>query len=440
MEAFVNIIKQNDVAYNVAKKIHTTVYGIIQANHSLCVAYHRLLCILQKKSRIDLFNKQSLKNYCLTHNINISILDEEKSRYVYAPEYFGNSDEAKALTVQSPEIYTVKLSNVSIVGGSSFVLKDKWVLYDMFELDEDNRFDLRFGAIVSISDRGEVATKSYNTQGKLIDKGFFLAGFGSFNYYHLTIELMNKFKYIDGSRELDGYPLIVDEIVLAIPQFRALLDALNDTRREIIPIQKSRKYEVAEMVYISDVSWMPINVKGSVGLIDEDCRVSKECIDYLRQKVMRSYDVILSSDLRQKLFLSRKSNYSQRLSNETQVAALFQSYGFKVIYPEELSLKEQVELFARASIVVGTTGAALTNIIYCPPGTTLVSIIPREYNFNVYSTIAYNMGLRALYLDAKILKRGRKISGDTFELDLDDCERFLKDISTGSDHVDERQY
>jgi hypothetical protein len=47
-------------------------------------------------------------------------------------------------------------------------------------------------------------------------------------------------------------------------------------------------------------------------------------------------------------------------------------------------------------------------------------------SFNIYSTIAYNMGLKSLYLDAKIIKRGKKISGDVFELDLGYCERFLQ--------------
>lgn len=66
----------------------------------------------------------------------------------------------------------------------------------------------------------------------------------------------------------------------------------------------------------------------------------------------------------------------------------------------------------------------------------MVSIIPKEYNFNLYSTIAYNLGINSIYLDAKIIIRGEKISNDKFELDLEYCERFIKQFSIGRENFD----
>ncbi|MBV1758114.1 MAG: glycosyltransferase family 61 protein [Dethiosulfatibacter sp.] len=436
MHKIVQSIKKRNKLYKIAIRIYSVVYGIIRDNHSLCIGFHRLRSILYEKARVELYNKQSLKEYCKINHLKLDVLEEEKSRDVFIPKYYDNSDESQIASFKSPQIYTVKLTSVYVIGGSSFILKEKWALYDMFDMDTDNRFDLRFGSIVSISNKGEVAVKSHETENVKLEKGIFLIGFGSFNYYHLTIELMSKFKYIDENESLDNYPIIVDDVALAIPQFKALVHSLNESRREIIPLKKNTKYEVVEMVYISDVSWMPINVKSSSGLTNEDCRVSKECIVYLRNKVMKSNKVTFPSEQNLKLFISRKSSFLQRLSNETDVASLFKSYGFKVVYPEELSLKEQVELFANAGIVAGTTGAALTNIIYCRPGTTFVSIIPKEYNFNVYSTIANYLGINSLYLDAKIIKKGRKISGDIFELDLNYCERFLREHNIVGEYIE----
>lgn len=420
-------LKNRNKLKKVIIKIYRVVFSIIRDNHWLNVAFHKIQTKYSNKTRIDFYRQQSVKEYSRIHHLDFKVLEEEKYREVFIPPYYNDHEASQVVSYKSPQIYITKLLDVSIIGGNSYFLKDTFVLYDMFEMDTDHRFDLRFGSIVSISKKGEVVIETYTTEIEKIEKGIFLIGFGSFNYYHLTVELLSKFKYINECEDYDNYPLIVDELVLTIPQFKDLVDSLNITGREIIPLKKYAKYEVAEIVYISDVSWMPINLKGSLGLTNEDCRVSGECIEYLRNQVMRSNNISFSSDSSVKLYLSRKSSFLQRLVNEKKVASLFESYGFKVVYPEELSLKQQVELFASASVVVGSTGAALTNIIYCQPGTVLVSIIPKEFNFNVYSTMAHHLKIDSLYLHAQIIKRGVKISEDLFELDLNLCERFIKE-------------
>lgn len=424
MKSLAQIIKKNEILYDFILKI----YSLIQENHKLCIFYNKIRNLFREK-KLEKYRNYSLKRYCVENHINIQILEPIQIREVYKPKYHDFQENAQILKFESPEIYRTKLVDVSIVGGSSFVIKDDYMLYDMFELDIEHRFDLRFGNLVSINDEGESAINVSSSDGERIENGIFLAGFGSFNYYHLTIELMTKFKYIDTSDEFVRYPLLVDKIVADIPQYKSLIDILNTTNRKIIFLESGKKYEVKNLLFISDISWMPINVKGSLGLVDKDCRMSKECIKYLRDKVIESYKIESSPKTQKKIFLSRKSNFLQRLSNEVEIAEMFSRYGYKIVYPEELSLKEQVELFSQASIVVGTTGAALTNIIYCLPGTKFISIIPKEYNFNIYSTIAYNLGLEIVYLDSKVIKRGKKISGDRFKLDLEYCESFLKDSS-----------
>lgn len=77
---------------------------------------------------------------------------------------------------------------------------------------------------------------------------------------------------------------------------------------------------------------------------------------------------------------------------------------------------------------MGTSGAALTNIIYCQEGANIICIIPEEYNFQMYSTIAYMLNLNPIFLDAKVVYRTAYTASDLFELDLEYCERFLKNI------------
>lgn len=65
-----------------------------------------------------------------------------------------------------------------------------------------------------------------------------------------------------------------------------------------------------------------------------------------------------------RIFISRAKVSSRNIINEDELFDKLKKYGFQKYFPEELSIEEQINLFYDADYVVGTTGAALTNIIY----------------------------------------------------------------------------
>jgi capsular polysaccharide biosynthesis protein len=73
-----------------------------------------------------------------------------------------------------------------------------------------------------------------------------------------------------------------------------------------------------------------------------------------------------------KLYLSRAGTSRRRLSNEQDVFAALEPLGFELVRPETTSVQSQIELFAQASHIVGSSGAAFTNMIFSPPGARVV--------------------------------------------------------------------
>lgn len=69
-----------------------------------------------------------------------------------------------------------------------------------------------------------------------------------------------------------------------------------------------------------------------------------------------------------KLLLSRALTSRRRIANEEELFALMAPAGYELVHPERLSVAEQVALFAQASHIAGSGGAALTNMIFMPPG------------------------------------------------------------------------
>jgi glycosyl transferase family 61 len=72
------------------------------------------------------------------------------------------------------------------------------------------------------------------------------------------------------------------------------------------------------------------------------------------------------------------------LIDEDASLAIAQRCGFEVIYPETLSMADQVRLFSEAGAVVGQGGAAFTNLAFAPDGIRVLMITKEEVAYPTY--------------------------------------------------------
>ena len=75
-----------------------------------------------------------------------------------------------------------------------------------------------------------------------------------------------------------------------------------------------------------------------------------------------------------RLFVDRSAARGRTLVNRAEIVALMERRGFEVIDPEQYSPRQQIVRFARAKVVVGLAGAAMTNTIFSPPGARILTI------------------------------------------------------------------
>lgn len=80
-----------------------------------------------------------------------------------------------------------------------------------------------------------------------------------------------------------------------------------------------------------------------------------------------------------KIFISRKENNgpkfkSRGLFRKNEIEAIVKSLGFNLVYLEDLSLTQQIDLCSKASIIAGFHGAGLANIVWSNSGTKVVEI------------------------------------------------------------------
>lgn len=115
--------------------------------------------------------------------------------------------------------------------------------------------------------------------------------------------------------------------------------------------------------------------------------------NFLRRLVLGSEPVTVEQWRR--LYISRAGAKRGRpVANEREIETVLDSRGFETVRLEELSVKEQAELFASAEVVVGPHGAGFANLVFCQPGAKVVEFFNRSYVHPLYWMLSNRVQLQ----------------------------------------------
>lgn len=142
--------------------------------------------------------------------------------------------------------------------------------------------------------------------------------------------------------------------------------------------------------------------------------------DSIRRPVFERYNLPSFHSPRERLYLSRQGASRRCVLNEEAVITLLKPYGFKTVELDKLSFRDQVELFHRAEVLVGPSGAGFNLMMFCG-NIPVVVLHPNRTPDNYFHTMAQSLGQRYHY----VLHDGAY--DDNFEADLPALERVLKE-------------
>jgi len=110
--------------------------------------------------------------------------------------------------------------------------------------------------------------------------------------------------------------------------------------------------------------------------VSRDLVVSPASVHFVRERV----GGIFGAGERKRgkrLYLARSREYSAKrrtVINEQQVVDVLARYGFEIVFPDRISVAQQIDLFADAEIVAGPVGAAFSNLAFCPRRTETIML------------------------------------------------------------------
>tara|TARA_B100000929_G_C15508081_1_gene419418 strand:- start:3794 stop:4429 length:636 start_codon:yes stop_codon:yes gene_type:complete len=82
-----------------------------------------------------------------------------------------------------------------------------------------------------------------------------------------------------------------------------------------------------------------------------------------------------------KIYISRSrlEKNKRPLINELEIEKSLTAYGFVIIYPEKMTVHEQIETFSQAELIIGPSGTALHNSVFMKEGTRIISLTTSDF-------------------------------------------------------------
>ena len=258
----------------------------------------------------------------------------------------------------------------------------------------------------------------------------FLGGSASFNYYHWLIEILPKLFALDASTlaYLNIEKVLVPPGVLANNNLKNALEQVVRLKKFNIKIISGGNNfsRFREVYYVNSFNNVLINAWDKKSLAIDSHFSQELLVDYARLLKQENIKLVMP---RRKIFILRKeesvSSYNKRRYNQEDIFAIAKKFGFSGVYLEDLSFSEQVNTFASATHIIGPSGAAWANIIFCDDACLALSWLSAlSKDFSVYSTLAHYAGGDLRFLEAK-LDNPEDLHGPYY-LNPRDLEYFLK--------------
>jgi hypothetical protein len=374
-------------------------------------------------------NWLSIKEMLVGKFPNIEVLARETVRLSYAPPVFNDGLNKQSELLKGIEYvqYTVRIKNAIIYGDSNLItLPSGKILYDLPFYDQSRRYQYTNynSKIIKVTKNKVFYWKGRSQTQK---KAVWMGGNFSWNYYHLLYEFVIKFRQLEALNISLDVPVLVDQASLKAPQYKELWNIVNEKGYRLVEVSRHHRYKVDELIYINCPNFIPPNNVKSNDIRWDDIQFDVDLLLNLRNHFLPYSSRRKFSP---RIFISRKNASGRRHFNEEEVIALFSEFGFEVVYPEKLSVEDQISLFNQAEWIAGGSGAAFTNLLFCSPNAKVIIFTKLRYPFTGFSTIASAVAADLLYITEEDAHPNVRLNNihEAFELDIPYLRKLLTDF------------
>lgn len=344
----------------------------------------------------------------------------------YLPNY-TSTKKGSFVEVNCPEVQLLKLENFIISGSCASFIYDNDLYIERYGNEENTNAVYDSGCVFSHNNKYALVRKS---DFDYIDNGFFLGGNGSYNYYHWLIEIIPKLQvYLELGLYKQGIKLLVPDSVEENKNLRFLFDSiLGDIKVDIVYVSYYFGLRVKHLYHLTPINNILFNEK-LIGLSANTLHLRYDSLAFIRSKIESVVHLHDSkSFIAERIFLARKDK-GVRSYNQSEIIQLLTKYNFKIIYMEDYDIKQQIFLFKNAKYIVGASGAAWTNLIFCNRLCKALTWLPESIKkFPAFSTLANFANVELSFFTTR--SEHYKTMHDSYVIDLVFFELQLQKLLT----------
>ena len=158
------------------------------------IFYHFINYNIFKRYRI--FYVYPLDSFIMSNElVQTKVLDTIETK-CYSPK-LKHTDHQKEESTILPPVYSIKMKDATVIGGSNIILKDNKALYNHNIGNNVNYSDSAFHDYRKIYKLGRNKIYIPSAQKLNIEKGISFCINYSFNYYHFIFESLSKFQLLE---------------------------------------------------------------------------------------------------------------------------------------------------------------------------------------------------------------------------------------------------
>ena len=372
----------------------------------------------------------SHKDYVASHNLSSQVLVSEEQVETPTPRVLPEDEQGYLTSPHTsyvyPEIYVFSANNAIVYGGSNFVLVENKILHhDLYDFARDYTSEELHGRLVFDRALSKGRWLSHDTTPEIIPVAASFLDSCASNYAHWMTEVLPRVAIFCANEAYKNIPILINDAL-----HRNLMESLRvitGSDRKIIAVPTGKAVAVAQLYITSVAGYVPFERRNTALAEHSHGLFSPSAFDLLRTKAVNQA-VESDSNWPEKIILRRRTG-ARLVSNFAALESALVSKGFKIVEAESLTFIEQVALFSRAKIIIGSSGAALASLVFAPKDAKIFILISKfpDTSYWYWQNIACSSGKQISYVLGTADSTGKGIHAD-FSIDL---KNFLNVLETG---------
>lgn len=324
-----------------------------------------------------------------------------------------------------PEISVSKIHKAKVYAETNLIqVKNLVVHHGLYNFSSDYTSEELHGRAIIRTKSNKVKWLQYDEAPEFLPAAAQFTDSCASNYAHWITEVLPRIVMFCGTPQYQNVPLIVDGNLH--PNIMQSLSLIAGPSREIYLLPAGRAVLVEELFVTSPTGYVPFERRANHEVDHSHGQFSRTAFAKLQSEISKSTINNSAEKWPKKIYLRRNSG-SRRVTNSVAIEKHLLKLGFVTIEPEKLGFLQQAELFHNADVIVGSSGAALANLVFCKPTVIIYILMSHAPNTSYWywQNIACASGCTVRYILGIPMEGNHEGIHSDFSIDIGLLERAL---------------